>query len=93
MDINGIEYTFLIAIDITHRESLSYECWRGQNLVLKVSKDDKKRQFIFSQFLQELPLSLVEHIVKASRKELGDFKPFTKVVRKKSDMDRTSKLR
>ncbi len=81
MDINGIEYTFLIAIDITNREGLSYECWRGQKLVLKVSRDDEKRQFIFSQFPSELPLSLVEHIAKVSRKELGDFKPRSKTTK------------
>jgi len=78
MQIEGVEYRFQVASDL-QRDGLGLECYRqsaaGEELVLEVFRNDSKREYIFSQFSQDLPLSLVEYVVSAARSKLGGFAP------------------
>jgi len=78
MQIENIEYRFQMASDL-ERDGLSLECYRqaltGEELVLEVFRNDSKRQYTFSQFSQDLPLALVEHVASVARSNLGAFSP------------------
>lgn len=74
MNIAGVEYSFLVASDI-QRGGLGLECYRScgdtKELVLEVFRNDARQQYLVTQFVQELPLELIEYIAAVSRKELG----------------------
>jgi hypothetical protein len=78
MQIEGIEYRFQVASDL-QRDGLGLECYRqsdaGEELVLEVFRNDSKREYIFSHFSKDLPLSLVEYVVSVARTRLGGFAP------------------
>jgi hypothetical protein len=78
MKISGIEYRLQIASDV-ERNGLGLECYRKDNgkeeLVLEVFRNDSEKRFVYSQFVQDLPLELIEHIVSISRHKLGEFVP------------------
>jgi hypothetical protein len=76
MNIAGIEYSFVVASDV-HRDGLGLECYRvcgeTKEQVLEVFRCDSQQQYFFTQFVQDLPLELIEYIVGISRKELGAY--------------------
>jgi len=78
MNINGIEYRLQIASDV-ERNGLGLECYRKnkekEELVLEVFRNDSEKRFVYSQFVQDIPLELIEHIVSISRHKLGEFVP------------------
>jgi hypothetical protein len=76
--INGVEYSFLTASDVI-RDGLGFECWRNiagkQTLVLEVFRSDAEKCFKVSQYLNDLPLELCEHVISQAKLRLGDFVP------------------
>jgi hypothetical protein len=76
MNFDGVEYSFLVASDVHLRDGLGFEVYRHSDkkeFVLEVFRDDGKLQYVVSQFVPQLPLSLIEHVAKVAREELGGF--------------------
>ena len=78
MEIDGVKYSFQIASDVI-RDGLGFECYckvdGKETLVLEVFRNDGKKRFEVSQYINELPLELYEHVISKARGELGSFVP------------------
>ena len=79
MKIQGVEYRFQTAGDVLTRDGIGLECYRidgsREELVLEVFRDDTLMSWTYSQFVQDLPLELIEHVIANARQRLGDFVP------------------
>lgn len=76
MNFDEVEYSFLVASEVHQRDGLGFEVYRHgaeKEIVLEVFRDDRKLQYVVSQFVPNLPLSLIEHVAKVARNELGGF--------------------
>ena len=76
MNFDGVEYSFLVASDVHLRDGLGFEVYRhgdAKEFVLEVFRDDCNLQFVVSQFVPQLPLSLIEYVAKVARDKLGGF--------------------
>jgi hypothetical protein len=78
MEIDGVKYSFQIASDVI-RDGLGFECYcdvdGNETLVLEVFRNDGKRRFEVSQYVDALPLELYEYVISEARGRLGSFVP------------------
>ncbi|MDI2535480.1 hypothetical protein OLM94_19050 [Pseudomonas aeruginosa] len=65
MPIEGIDYRLVFASDVNPRDGLGLECWRGEQPLFEVFRDDAGRRFVVNLFASDVPLT--------ARRELGDF--------------------
>lgn len=76
VEIEGIPYETLVVSDMK-RDSLQFECYRCQGtdrkLLLEVVRFDSERKFVVMQYVEELPLALLEYVTKVARVTLGPF--------------------
>lgn len=76
MHLDGVEYEVLIATDVG-RDSMQWECYSvagpHKKLLLEVVRLDGRKQWVFIQHVEELPLSLVEYATSHAKIELGPF--------------------
>ncbi|EIU3495483.1 hypothetical protein L4P89_000103 [Pseudomonas aeruginosa] len=73
MPIEGIDYRLVFAYDVNPRDGLGLECWRGEQPLFEVFRDDAGRRFVVNLFASDVPLELLEAIIPTARRELGDF--------------------
>ncbi|SHG63451.1 hypothetical protein [Massilia sp. CF038] len=76
MNFDEVEYSFLVASEVHLRDGLGFEVYRHgaeKEIVLEIFRDDSKLQYVVSQFVPNLPLSLIEYVAKVARNELGGF--------------------
>ncbi|EMV7336362.1 hypothetical protein AADH20_001413 [Pseudomonas aeruginosa] len=73
MPIEGIDYRLVFASDVNPRDGLGLECWRGEQPLFEVFRDDAGRRFVVNLFGSDVPLELLEAIIPTARRELGDF--------------------
>ncbi|WP_338523603.1 hypothetical protein NUH87_28400 [Pseudomonas batumici] len=74
MVIDGVEYRFEIASSVTPRhDGLAIECWKGNDMVFEVFRNDQKLKFEVTLFMQGVPLELLEEIIPSARARLGEF--------------------
>lgn len=73
MPIEGIDYRLVFASDVNPRDGLGLECWRGEQPLFEVFRDDVGRRFVVNLFASDVPLELLEAIIPTARRELGDF--------------------
>lgn len=76
MVVHGVEYEFLIASSVTKgHDGLGMECWRGNEMVLEVFRNDETLRFEVTMFEQDVPLELLEYAIPTARESLGEFSP------------------
>lgn len=76
MVVHGVEYKFFTASHVTKRhDGLAIECWRGNDLVFDIFRNDERLRFEVTLFEQDVPLELLEYAIPTARKSLGEFAP------------------
>lgn len=76
MVVHGVEYTFFTASHvIMGHDGLGLECWRGNDMVFEVFRNDETLRFEVTLFEQDVPLELLEYAIPTARKSLGEFAP------------------
>jgi hypothetical protein len=74
--VHGVEYTFFTASHVTKgHDGLAIECWRGNDLVFDIFRNDETLRFEVTLFEQDVPLELFEHAIPIARASLGGFAP------------------
>lgn len=63
MPIEGIDYRLVFASDVNPRDGLGLECWRGEQPLFEVFRDDAGRRFVVNLFASDVPLELLEAII------------------------------
>jgi hypothetical protein len=72
--LNGTEYRFVIASHVAGgRDGLALECWRSNDIVFEIFRNDAALKLEVTLFEQDVPFELVEHAVGITRDLLGDF--------------------
>lgn len=76
MVVHGVEYEFLTASSVTKgHDGLGIECWRGNDMVFEIFRNDETLRFEVTLFEPSVPLELIEYAVQIARDSLGDFCP------------------
>lgn len=76
MVVHGVEYKFFTASHVIKgHDGLGLECWRGEDMVFEIFRNDEALRFEVTLFEQDVPLELLEYAVPTARKSLGDFVP------------------
>ena len=76
MVVHGVEYKFFTASHVTKgHHGLGIECWRGNDMVFEIFRNDETLRFEVTLFEQDVPLELLEHAIPTARESLGDFCP------------------
>ena len=76
MVVHGVEYTFFTASHVTKgHDGLAIECWRGNELVFDIFRNDHTLRFEVTFFEQNVPLELLEYAIPTARESLGEFAP------------------
>jgi len=76
MVVHGVEYKFFTASHLTKgHDGLAIECWRGNDLIFDIFRNDERLRFEVTLFEQDLPLELFEYVIPTARKSLGEFAP------------------
>jgi hypothetical protein len=76
MVVHGVEYKFFTASHVTKgHDGLAIECWRGNDLIFDIFRNDERLRFEVTLFEQDLPLELFEYVIPTARKSLGEFAP------------------
>ena len=76
MFVNGVEYRFYCASSVIKgHDGLGLECWRGDDMIFEVFRNDETLRFEVTLFEQNVPLELLEYAVPIARKSLGEFVP------------------
>lgn len=76
MIVHGVEYRFCRASSVTEgHDGLGLECWRGDQIVFEIFRDDERLKFEVTLFEGDVPLELLEYAMPAARELLGDFMP------------------
>jgi len=74
--VHGVEYRFCRASSVTEgHDGLGLECWRGDQIVFEIFRDDERLKFEVTLFEGDVPLELLEYAMPAARELLGDFMP------------------
>jgi hypothetical protein len=74
--IYGVEYRFCRASSVvTGHDGLALECWRGDETVFEVFRNDQTLRFEVTLYEQNVPLELLEYAIPIARETLGDFIP------------------
>ncbi len=60
MPIEGIDYRLVFASDVNPRDGLGLECWRGEQPLFEVFRDDAGRRFVVNLFASDVPLELLD---------------------------------
>ena len=73
MKVDGIEYCFVTASHVAGgRDGLALECWRSNDIVFEIFRNDAALKLKVTLFEQDVPFELVEHAVGIARDLLGD---------------------
>lgn len=76
MHIEGRDYRVTIATDVD-RDAMQWECYlhegNSEKLILEIVRLDGKKEWSFLQYVEEVPLALVEYAIQHARVELGPF--------------------
>lgn len=76
MVVRGVEYKFFTASHVTkEHDGLAIECWRGNDLVFDIFRNDQTLRFDVTLFEQDVPLELLEYAIPTARESLGEFAP------------------
>jgi hypothetical protein len=76
MKVDGIEYCFVTASHVAGgRDGLALECWRSNDIVFEIFRNDAALKLEVTLFEQDVPFDLVEHAVGIARSALSDFVP------------------
>lgn len=76
MVVHGIEYTFFTASHVTKgHDGLAIECWRGNDMVFEIFRNDETLRFEVTLFEQDVPLELLEYAIPTARESLGELAP------------------
>ncbi|WP_106804581.1 hypothetical protein [Pseudomonas sp. S5D5] len=76
MVVHGVEYEFLTASSVTKgHDGLGIECWRGNDMVFEIFRNDETLRFEVTLFEQDVPLELLEYAIQTARANLGEFSP------------------
>lgn len=76
MVVHGVEYEFLTASRVTKgHDGLGIECWRGNDMVFEIFRNDETLRFEVTLFEQDVPLELLEYAIPTARESLGEFAP------------------
>ncbi|KWU51945.1 hypothetical protein [Pseudomonas palleroniana] len=76
MVVHGVEYEFLTASSVTKgHDGLGIECWRGNDMVFEIFRNDETLRFEVTLFEQDVPLELLEYAIPTARESLGEFSP------------------
>lgn len=76
MVVHGVEYRFFTASHVTKaHDGLGIECWRGNDMVFEIFRNDKTLRFEVTLFEQDVPLELLEYAIPTARESLGEFAP------------------
>jgi hypothetical protein len=74
--VHGVEYEFLTASSVTKgHDGLGIECWRGNDMVFEIFRNDETLRFEVTLFEQDVPLELLEYAIQTARANLGEFSP------------------
>ncbi len=76
MVVHGVGYTFFTASHVTKgHDGLGLECWRGNDMIFEIFRNDETLRFEVSLFEQDVPLELLEFAISTARESLGEFAP------------------
>lgn len=76
MVVHGVEYEFLTASSVTKgHDGLGIECWRGNDMVFEIFRNDETLRFEVTLFEQDVPLELLQYAIQTARANLGEFSP------------------
>lgn len=76
MVVHGVEYELLTASSVTKgHDGLGIECWRGDDMVFEIFRNDETLRFEVTMFEQDVPLELLEYAISTARESLGEFSP------------------
>jgi len=76
MKVDGVEYCFVTASHVAGgRDGLALECWRDNDNVFEIFRNDATSRLEVTLFEQDVPFELLEHAVAIARESLGDFVP------------------
>lgn len=76
MEVNGVEYRFIIASHVfSGRNGLALECWRDNDNVFEIFRNDAKFALEVTFFEPDVPFNLVAHAVRIAPESLGEFVP------------------
>lgn len=56
-------------------DGLGIECWRGNDMVFEIFRNDETLRFEVTSFDQDLPLELLEYAIPTARESLSEFAP------------------
>jgi hypothetical protein len=74
--LHGVEYIFFTASHVTKgHDGLAIECWRGNELVFDIFRNDHTLRLEVTFFEQNVPLELLEYAIPTARESLGEFAP------------------
>lgn len=76
MHVEGREYKVVAATDVD-RDAMQWECYlvdgSREKLVFEIVRFDGKREWSFFQYVESIPLAVVEYAVQHARADLGPF--------------------
>lgn len=74
--VHGVEYKFFTASSVKKgHDGLGIECWRGNDMVFEIFRNDETLRFEVTLFAQDVPLELLEYAIPTARESLGEFAP------------------
>jgi len=56
-------------------DGLGIECWRGNDMVFEIFRNDETLRFEVTLFEQDVPLELLQYAIQTARANLGEFSP------------------
>jgi len=74
--VHGVKYKFSTASSVTKgHDGLGLECWRGDDMVFEVVRNDETLRFEVTLFEQDVPLEFLSTQSQPARESLGEFVP------------------
>ena len=74
MVVHGVEYTFFTTSHVIEgHDGLGLECWRGNDMVFEIFRNDETLRLEVTLFEQDVPLELLEYAIPTARQSLGEF--------------------